>query len=187
MITWLGRYHFAGPAGIAFAFMSEPRGLRASWDRLQAHRAADDSGAAAGAGAVLAPESQLLADVVDKLTGLGSQLRQTLTDHAWASIPFPIVEHAYAASQPADTPLIVTHAVASLVKITSVIVCVPANGTAVVQLGEIRIPVGTGVTVLAPLELPLQSGALRSVVSNTQGPVAMLLTGVQLPTFGVVK
>jgi len=160
-------------------------GLRESWQDLQRHRAASGAPPLPVPGSADA-EQDLLVDVVGRLTDLGSQLRQALTDHAWASIPFPIVEHNYAAAQPADTPLIVQQAVASMVKITSVIVAVPAGGTAVIQLGTIRIPVGTGLSVLAPMELPLQTGALRSIVSDTDGPLAMMLTGCQLPTFGVV-
>jgi hypothetical protein len=125
--------------------------------------------------------------IVKQLADLPSQLRQTLADHLWASVGTFVAENAYNANLAIGATLTARAQVAGLEKIESVTACVPAGATAVVQLGDKVLYVGQGVTTVPGLAVVLQTTDLRGItIAGSAGPTALLLTGVAIPTFGVL-
>ena len=130
--------------------------------------------------------NELLRQIIAKLSGLPAQLRQSTADQLWSAIPSYVLESGFSDEQAANAPLQVPAVTGGLELITSIIVSVPA--AAVLQLGtQIKIYVPGGLSVLAPLSIPLANTDLRSVTCGTAGPVSLQLSGVQQPTYGVLR
>ena len=124
--------------------------------------------------------------ILDRLADLPAALRQTLADHLWSEIPLAISESVYAAAQAANVPLAVNAQTSGLELVESIVACVPSGATGLIQLGSTFLPVGQGITVIAPVKLPLGTSDTRTLTVTAQGPTALWLTGRQQPTFGVL-
>lgn len=124
--------------------------------------------------------------VLAALAALPDQLRQAIGDHLWSTIPVDVKETAYNPNQAANTPLQLTPAMHVGVRITAVIASIPANATGTIRLGDVVVPIGQGLTVLAPMRLPLAPTDIRSVSSTIAGPVSLLVMGEQTPATSVL-
>jgi len=133
---------------------------------------------------------------IDRLIATFERLQNgqaALAERLWALIPSYILEWAYSPSattlSSSDVGTGGSYATLSaqtseLEYITSVLACVPSGQTGVVQLGTVNIPVGQGVTMLAPVNFPLFQADIRSLVVTSAGPVGLYLAGQVAPTRG---
>jgi hypothetical protein len=138
-------------------------------------------------GLLATPQEQaLMREVLERLATLPDAIRQTLTDHLWASIPVTVVENAYqAAMAPGD--LDVTAQTGGYEKITSIITAVATGATGLVTLGSVKIPVPAGTTYLGPISIVLATQDVRRLTTaGGTGDTALVLCGEQLPTYGVM-
>lgn len=136
---------------------------------------------------VPALEREALQAALDLLAQQPNALRQALADHQWSTISLMVDEFAYAANQATGAPLTVAAQTSGLELITSVVACVPAGATGLVQLGLMAIPVGAGVTIVAPVQKLLGATDARALtLAGSNGPAALWLTGQQMPTYGVL-
>jgi hypothetical protein len=136
--------------------------------------------------ATLHPDDrQLLETVMARLSGLPGALRQTLDDSLWQSIAEDNYESGYNAGQSANVPLAVNAKTSNIFRVTAFVAVIPSGATGVLQLADVVIPVSQGLTTATGLRLQLAQNDLRSLTATVTGPVALLLTGVQLPPYGV--
>lgn len=135
---------------------------------------------------------ELAAAMLERLTGLSDQLRQTFTDRQWQSIPGYVTEHNYLAAAGAGAVLTVTPTFQDLVVIERVVVCVPAGGSATLRLGGRTFPGLAGgatssVVAFACAEL-LNATDTRTLTLDTltggAGAVSVTLYGHQLAPTG---
>ena len=132
-------------------------------------------------------ERAALLSALERLAGMPDAVRQAVADQQWAEIPLTVTEAAYAASLAAGVPLVAPAQTGGLERIDSVVVSVPVGATGVVQLGSVLIPVGAGLSVIAPVRLLLGTSDVRQLtLSGTAGAASLLLCGAQLPTFSVL-
>lgn len=128
---------------------------------------------------------ELALTMLERLTGLSDQLRQTLSDKLWAEIPAIVQEGNWAASIPAGGQLLVNASLNTLVKITTVIVSVPAGASGTLQLGDTVIPnLPPGVTSLPMAQLLQGSDTRALTIGTAAGPAALYLQGTQLAPEG---
>lgn len=130
-------------------------------------------------------DRQLLQTIMERLSGLPGALRQTLDDQLWQSIAADNYESSYAPAQPAKAPLVVNPKTSNLFRVEAFVVVIPSGATGILQLADTVIPISQGLSQANGLRLQLAQTDLRSVTSDTEGPVALLLTGEQLPPYGV--
>jgi hypothetical protein len=132
----------------------------------------------------------VLGEVMHALeTQLPDALRTALSEHLWAQIAVPVWEWASADAQPVGVPLVCTAQTQGGPELlTSVVYSLPAGATGTLTLGAMRVPVvGGAVVQLAPLNLLVESTAVRSITTSVAGPVALFITGEQRPAFGVMS
>lgn len=116
-------------------------------------------------------------ETLDKLeTG-----RQALVDALWARIPVEITEHRYLATAASVATDPVT---TQLIKVTAVVVTLPAAATGLLQLGDVTIPVGEGVTNLIGLRVFLHQSDIRLAQSTKAGPISLTIAAEIAPTIG---
>lgn len=127
-----------------------------------------------------------LARALEQLEIVPDALRQTLTDHLWASINATVEEYAFSPAQPANTPLTVRNNTEGLELITGFVAVVPGNATGQLQLGPRIIYLPAGVTSVSPTRFLLGPGDTRALTANGAGPMSLILWGEQLPTYGVM-
>lgn len=137
-----------------------------------------------------ANDRELLSVVIERLSGLPDALRQTLSDHQWSVIPLTINEYSYAAALVAGAPLVVNPLSTNLFRVQLIVATVPTGATGIVQLDDLKIPVGAGVTTIpAPGDagMILSQGSTRGItIAGANGPASLWLSGVQLPTYGAL-
>ncbi len=107
--------------------------------------------------------------------------RQAMVDALWARIPVEITEHRYVATAKTVATAPVT---TQLVKVTSVVATLPTGATGTLQLGDLVIPLGQGVTNLIGLRVFLHQSDTRLLQSTKAGPVSLTLSGEVAPTIG---
>lgn len=132
------------------------------------------------------PEALLL-QVIERLSGLSDQMRQTQADRRWAEIPEKVWE---VGNNPGATPgaLGVTLAspmVGDTVFIERVIVSIPAGATGALQLGNDTIPnLPAGVTSLQLGRILFAVDTRAVTISGASGAVWFALSGYQLAPTG---
>ncbi len=127
--------------------------------------------------------------VLDRLAGLPDAVRQAVADAAWAAIPLTVSEanSAVLTNGGANPTLTLNRQVDGYFLVESVVAIVPAGATATVILGSLTLPVPAGVTSLPKLALTLAAGDTRSItLAGAGGLTALILSGRQMPTFGVL-
>lgn len=127
--------------------------------------------------------------LVNALERMPNQLRQVLADHQWSSIALDVKEKAQHPNLVANQVLFVPRAFDTLVRITTVLVILPGTATGgTLILGDNTIPLVNNPFLLTPVNFDLSSNDARSVVYTGGGPGAayVLLTGQQLPTYGLM-
>lgn len=136
------------------------------------------------------PEALLL-EVIERLSGLNDQMRQTQADRRWAQIPEVVQEPGYLPSTVDGSVLTVGPMVSDLVLITQAIVAVPAGASAVLQLGPDHFLPLTAGTYALPLRRLLGAADVRSLTIRTPtltngagGPAALWLYGHQMAPTG---
>lgn len=128
-----------------------------------------------------------LREIMARLEGLPSALRQGFTDELWSQIPALVDESAFNPALAIGVPLTVTPQYSTYETITSVVACVPPGATALVQLGSMTLPLWAGVTVMTDVRKMLGTAETRTLIlAGAPGPAALWLTGQQTPTFGVM-
>lgn len=133
-------------------------------------------------------DSELLEEIMGRLAGIPDAVRQTLSDHQWAQIPLAINEYRYLASLAPGTPLTVLPQTGGLEQIQTIVASVPSGATANIQLHDLVIPVGAGVTVIQGICMILDQSSTRTLLTATAtGPASLYLAGQQLPRFGVLS
>jgi hypothetical protein len=145
--------------------------------------------AAMGGGATLSPAERdpFLDELLGKLSKLPSGLRQSLADQLWASIPSIYWESGNLASALSVNS---TPRQESPVQITTIVASVPAGATGSLQLADVVLYLGPGLSVV-----PFGDGAgivlarsdTRSLTVTAAGPVSLLLAGKVLPTTGILS
>lgn len=121
-------------------------------------------------------------DVLNRLLLL-EHGRQAVVDQLWATITSYIVETAYSPNAAAISPDVAS---SNLWMVTAVVATLPANATGLLQLGDITIPLGQGVTILAPVGILLTQTSTRALSSTVAGPISLTLTGQIHPTRGTL-
>jgi hypothetical protein len=124
---------------------------------------------------------------MERLSGLPGALRQTLDDSLWQSIAADDYESSYSASQTKNVALVVQPKSTLIFRVECIVATIPSGATGTVQLGDVVIPIGQGLTAINGLRLQLAQGSTRIVQSDTTGPCSLLLTGLQLPPYGVLS
>jgi hypothetical protein len=126
----------------------------------------------------------LLKTIMDRLAGLPGALRQTLADQLWQSIAADNYESGYNASQAANTALTVNAKTSNIFRVQAFVAVIPSGATGILQLADVVIPISQGLTTATGLRLQIAQTDLRAVTATVTGPVALLITGEQLPPFG---
>lgn len=137
----------------------------------------------------LSPEVKVLTEAVDQLAKMPGRLRQVLLDHQWASTALDVKERAQHPALTANTPLAIPKAFDTLVRITTILVILPTGATGgTLTLGSEQIPIVNNPFVLTPVNIDLNTNDNRTLIYTTggPGPVYVLLTGQQLPTYGII-
>lgn len=109
--------------------------------------------------------------------------RQSLINALWAQIPSDITETVYSAT--AKT-VATTPQTSELVKITSFVATLPATSTGTLQLGDVTIPLPSGLSTATGLRLLLRQTDLRLLKSTKTGPMSLTICGQIAPTRGVL-
>ena len=116
-----------------------------------------------------------------------------LAEQLWAAISSNILEWAYSPSatilSSSDVATggsypTLSAQTSELEYITSIVACVPTSQTGIIQLGSVNIPIGVGVTVMAPVNFPLFMADIRSLTVTGAGPCGLYLMGRVAPTRG---
>lgn len=131
-------------------------------------------------------DRELLRTVMDRLAGLPDALRQTLTDSLWQSIAGDNWESTYAAVTTANVPLQIAPKTTLPMRVECIVASVPSGATGIIQLGDVTIPVGAGIFNANGLRLQISQTDIRQITTTGTGPVSLLITGVQLPTYGAM-
>lgn len=141
-----------------------------------------------GVGAHLADSEShaLLREIVEGLARLPEGLRQTQTDHLWASIKNYVDEWNYNPALALGVPLAAPPQTSGLELITFVAVSVPAGATGVLALSNQQFYVGSGTTVLPNFSKVMQTTDTRTLTISAAGPASIWMTGTQLPTYGAL-
>lgn len=127
-------------------------------------------------------KAEVIEDVLERLALL-EHGRQALVDSLWARIPSYVVEAGYGA---AVTSLVVNPQTTKLERINAVVAALPSGATGLLQLGDVVIPLGQGITNLGGVGFLLSTTSTRSLTSTVSGPLALVLFGEILPTDGVL-
>ena len=128
-----------------------------------------------------------LLEVLERLSQVGGGARQHLIDALWGGIPTVYWENAYSASALQVQP---QPRQENGVTITTVVACVAAGATGLVQLSDVIIPVSAGLNVVPFGEgggIMLQRGDTRSLTQTASGPCALVLSGHLSPMFSRVQ
>lgn len=121
-----------------------------------------------------------LTEVMDRLASLPEHLRQFLADQLWAGVPTFYNEYQYLASA---TQVTTTPPTNELVAVGAVVASIPSGTTGLVQIHDLVIPVGQGLTTLAlggSNGLPLRRSDTRSLTlasGSSAGPMLLWLSG----------
>lgn len=129
---------------------------------------------------------ELLQELLDVLGRLPNGLRQMVAERQWAEIPLTVDEYGWSDAQPANTPLAVSAQTSNLELIECVVGCVPTGATGFVQLGLMKLYLPSGITVLPKVRKLLSPTDARTIVVSGAGPTALWLSGVQMPTTGIL-
>ena len=127
-------------------------------------------------------KDQTIRDLYERLDKIETG-RQSLINALWAQIPTDITEHAYLA---AALSLQVAPLSTGLIKVTTLVATLPATSTGLLQLGDVTIPLPSGLTHLQGLRILLHSGSSRLLTSTIAGPMSLTLCGQVQPTYGVL-
>lgn len=127
-------------------------------------------------------KAEVIEDVLERLVLL-EHGRQALVDSLWARIPSYVVEAGY---QAAVTSLTVNPQTTKLERINAVIASLPSGATGLLQLGDVIVPLGQGITNMGGVGFLLNTTSTRSLTSTVSGPLALVLFGEVLPTDGVL-
>jgi hypothetical protein len=130
-------------------------------------------------------DRELLRSIMERLSGLPGALRQTLDDSLWQSIAEDNYESSYSPSQTANAALTCQPKTTNIFRVEAFVATIPSGATGLLQLGDAVIPLSAGHTSANGLRLQLAQADLRSVSATVTGPVSLLLTGKQLPPYGV--
>lgn len=123
---------------------------------------------------------------MERLSGLPGALRQTLNDRLWQSIAEDNYESIYAAVATANQPLQIVSKTSLIFRVEAIVASVPASQTALIQLGDVYIPVGAGQFQAQGLSLQLAQNDIKAITPTGAGPTSLLLTGKQLPPYSVM-
>lgn len=123
---------------------------------------------------------------MERLSGLPGALRQTLDDSLWQSIAEDNYESNYSAALATGVPLYCNPKTSNIFRVEAFVCVIPAGATGVLQLGDATIPISAGGKSQNGLRLQLAQSDIRAVtIAGNSGPTSLLLTGQQLPTYGV--
>lgn len=125
--------------------------------------------------------AQRIAKALDSTQG-----RARLAAELWARLPAYIEEYGSSTGTPASTQLIVTPKTSQPYLVEAVVVSVPASGN--LQLGDRTIYLNqAGLFVMAPVQILLTGGDVRTLTVASSGAMSLLLTGHQLPQWGTLR
>lgn len=125
--------------------------------------------------------------IIEGLTGLSDQLRQTVADRAWSEITSVVQESGYLPAAADGATLDVAPNFSDLVQITHVIVAVPTGATGTLTIGrDFILPnLPAGVTPLRVRKLVAAGDVRRLTISGgAGGPAALILQGSQTAPTG---
>jgi hypothetical protein len=131
-------------------------------------------------------DEELTLTALERLAGLPDQIRQTVTDALWQSIPQHVQEFGRFNGWATGSPLVVSPQIGELVKITLAVVSVPAGCVATLTLGDHTFPnLNPGVSNLQLARL-LNASDVRqlSCDSGAGGQASLALYGTQLAPTG---
>lgn len=116
-----------------------------------------------------------------RLAGDPESLRAQLIDSQWATGALDLSEYAYSASQAANVPLLVQPRTINVFRVTTIVASVPTGATALVQLGDMSLPLSPGLSNPTDLRHQIGPADLRAITCSATGPVALVLSGEQIP------
>ena len=110
--------------------------------------------------------------------------RQALIDGLWARIPAYVIEHSY---QPSGLSVNPQPQSRNMFRCTGIIASVPSGSTGTLTLGNIIIPVVSGMNNLTGLSILLNASDVRSLQITPAGTLALILMGEQMPLYGKLR
>lgn len=127
---------------------------------------------------------ELLLQVVERLSGLSDQMRQTQADKRWAEIPEKVWETGNNPGATTGSPVVVNPMVGDTVFIERVIYSLPAGAVGSLTLGADTIPNLSGVGTLLLGKIVFAADVRQLVLTTGNGAVFVALSGYQLAPTG---